>query len=195
MAFLRTPGLSDLGPSIFGGTVSLRTPHPNDYQQWAELRAESRAFLTPWEPTWSRDDLTRAAYRRRLKQYARDIRDDMAYPFFIFRTEDDTLLGGVTVSHVRRGVAQSGAIGYWIGRSHAGKGHMSAALRALIPYAFDTLGLHRIEAACLPHNEASIRVLEKCGFQREGYARRYLRINGAWSDHVLFALLAEDERL
>jgi len=194
VAFLRTPGLSETGPSIFGGTVSLRAPHPNDYQAWAELRAASRAFLTPWEPTWSRDDLTRAAFRRRLKQYARDMRDDMAYPFFIFRTDDDTLLGGVTVSHVRRGVAQSCAIGYWIGRSHIGCGHMTAALNALIPYVFDTLNLHRIEAACLPHNDASMRVLEKCGFQREGYARRYLRINGAWSDHVLFALLAEDVR-
>lgn len=194
MAFLRPASPLDGGPAIFGGTVTLRTPQPVDYQPWAELRAESRAFLTPWEPTWSRDDLTRAAFRRRLKHYARDIREDLAYPFFIFRTADDALLGGVTVSNIRRGVAQTASIGYWIGRPHARQGHMTAAIRALIPFAIDTLSLHRVEAACLPTNVASMRLLEKCGFEREGYARRYLRINGAWQDHVLFALLSEDVR-
>ena len=194
MAFLRPASPLDSGPAIFGGTVTLRAPHMGDYQAWAELRAESRAFLTPWEPTWARDDLTRAAFRRRLKHYAREIREDQAYPFFIFRTGDEVLIGGITVSNIRRGVAQTASIGYWIGRPHARRGHMTAAIRALVPFAVDTLALHRIEAACLPTNEASMRLLEKCGFEREGYARRYLRINGAWQDHVLFALLAEDAR-
>jgi len=194
MAFLRPSNPLDSGPTVFGGRVTLRTPQMSDYQAWAELRAESRAFLTPWEPTWSRDELTRTAFRRRLKHYARDMREDQAYPFFIFQTATDAMLGGVTVSNIRRGVAQSGAIGYWIGRSHAREGNMTVALRALIPFAFDTLGLHRIEAACLPHNAASIGLLVKCGFEREGYARRYLRINGAWQDHVLFALLSEDAK-
>ena len=194
MAFLRPANPLDAGPTVFGAAVTLRMPHMGDYQAWAELRAESRAFLTPWEPTWSRDDLTRSAFRRRLKHYSRDIRDDLAYPFFVFRTADEALLGGITVSNIRRGVAQTGSIGYWIGRPHARQGHMSAAIRTLIPFAFDTLGLHRIEAACLPTNEASMGLLIQCGFEREGYARRYLRINGAWQDHVLFALLAEDAR-
>jgi ribosomal-protein-alanine N-acetyltransferase len=194
MAFLRHSNPLESGATIFGGEVTLRTPQLMDYQAWAELRAESRAFLTPWEPTWRRDELTRAAYRRRLKHYARDMREDQAYPFFIFSTAGETLLGGVTISNIRRGVAQSGAIGYWMGRSHARRGNMTAALTALIPFAFDTVGLHRIEAACLPHNAASIGLLLKCGFEREGYARRYLRINGAWQDHVLFALLSEEAR-
>ena len=194
MAFLRAPGVADSSPSIFGGTVVLRSPQIGDYQAWAELRAESRTFLTPWEPTWNRDDLTKISFRRRLKHYARDMRDDLAYPFFIFRADDEALLGGVTVSNVRRGVAQSCSLGYWVGRPHAGQGVMTTALCALVPYIFDSLGLHRIEAACLPSNTASMRVLQKCGFEREGYARRYLRINGAWQDHVLFALLAEDAR-
>lgn len=194
MAFLRAPGVADSSPSIFGGTVVLRAPQIGDYQAWAELRAESRTFLTPWEPTWNRDDLTKISFRRRLKHYARDMRDDLAYPFFIFRADDEALLGGVTVSNVRRGVAQSCSLGYWVGRPHAGQGVMTIALGALVPYIFDSLGLHRIEAACLPSNTASMRVLQKCGFEREGYARRYLRINGAWQDHVLFALLAEDAR-
>ena len=194
MAFLRAPGVADSSPSIFGGTVVLRSPQIGDYQAWAELRAESRTFLTPWEPTWNRDDLTKISFRRRLKHYARDMRDDLAYPFFVFRADDEALLGGVTVSNVRRGVAQSCSLGYWVGRPHAGQGVMTTALCALVPYIFDSLGLHRIEAACLPSNTASMRVLQKCGFEREGYARRYLRINGAWQDHVLFALLAEDAR-
>ena len=194
MAFLRAPGVADSSPSIFGGTVVLRSPQIGDYQAWAELRAESRTFLTPWEPTWNRDDLTKISFRRRLKHYARDMRDDLAYPFFIFRADDEALLGGVTVSNVRRGVAQSCSLGYWVGRPHAGQGVMTTALCALVPYIFDSLGLHRIEAACLPSNTASMRVLQKCGFEQEGYARRYLRINGAWQDHVLFALLAEDAR-
>lgn len=194
MAFLRQANPLESGPVISGGSVLLRAPVMADYQAWAELRAESRAFLTPWEPTWARDDLSRAAFRRRLKHYARDIREDHAYPFFIFRAEDEALLGGVTASNVRRGVAQTCSIGYWIGRPYAHQGYMTAALRALVPFAFDTLGLHRIEAACLPSNEASMGLLIKCGFEREGYARRYLRINGAWQDHVLFALLAEDVR-
>lgn len=194
MAFLRPASPLDTGPVVHGGGVMLRSPHSGDYQAWAELRAESRAFLTPWEPTWSRDDLTRAAFRRRLKHYARDIREDLAYPFFIFRAVDEQLVGGITMSNVRRGVAQTCSIGYWIGRAHARQGHMTAALHALVPFAFDTLGLHRIEAACLPTNEASMGLLIKCGFEREGYARRYLRINGVWQDHVLFALLAEDAR-
>ncbi len=194
MAFLRPSSLLDSGQTVYGGEVMLRAPQMADYQAWAEVRTESRAFLTPWEPIWSRDELTRVAFRRRLKHYARDMREDHAYPFFIFRSSDDAMLGGVTVSNIRRGVAQSGAIGYWIGRSHARSGNMAAALNALIPFVFDTLGLHRIEAACLPHNAASIGLLTKCGFEREGYARRYLRINGAWQDHVLFALLSEDAK-
>ncbi len=194
MAFLRPSSFLDSGSTIFGGTVTLRTPQILDYQAWAELRAESRNYLIPWEPTWSRDELTRAAFRHRLKHYARDMRDDQVYPFFIFDSGDDNLLGGITLSNVRRGVSQTGSIGYWMGRPHACKGHMTSALHALVPFIFDTLKLHRIEAACLPHNTASIGLLLKCGFEREGYASRYLKINGAWQDHVLFGLLSEEIR-
>jgi ribosomal-protein-alanine N-acetyltransferase len=192
MAFLRAAGPAEPESTIYGEGVTLRLPHMSDYAAWAELRAESRAFLTPWEPTWRRDDLTRSSFRRRVKHYLRDMREDQAYAYFVFRGGDKTLLGGLTVSNVRRGVAQTCSIGYWIGRSHARQGYMTAGLRALVPHAFDVLGLHRIEAACLPSNVASTALLQKCGFTREGYARRYLRINGVWQDHVLFALLAED---
>lgn len=194
MAFLRSVSLLDDGPAIHGDGVFLRTPQMSDFAAWARLRAESRAFLVPWEPAWPQDDLTRSAFRRRLRRYYRDIREDEAYPFFVFRSGDEALVGGLTLSHVRRGVTQSCSLGYWVGRPHARRGHMSAAVRAIIPFVFDTLHLHRIEAACLPSNVASIRLLEKTGFLREGYARRYLRINGTWQDHLLFALLHDDPR-
>ncbi|MFV2091737.1 MAG: GNAT family N-acetyltransferase, partial [Hyphomicrobiales bacterium] len=170
----------------------LRAPAATDHGSWAELRAKSRDFLTPWEPFWSQDDLSRSAFKRRLRRYHRDIRDDRAYPFFIFRSVDKQIVGGVTISNIRRAVAQTCSIGYWVGEPFAGQGHMSAAVRALVPFAFGQLGLHRIEAACLPHNQPSIGLLTKMGFEREGYARRYLKINGKWQDHILFARLADD---
>src|SRR5690606_34124381 len=133
-----------------------------------------------WEPTWPADDLTRSAFRRRLKRYYRDIREDEAYPFLVFRTRDNAILGGLTLSNVRRGVTQSCSLGYWVGEAHARQGHTSAAVRAVVPFVFDTLKLHRLEAACIPANTASVGLLEKTGFVREGLARRYLRINGIW---------------
>ena len=163
-----------------------------DYEQWRWLRELSRDFLTPWEPTWPADDLTRGAFRRRLRRHAEEIDRDEAYPFFIFREGDHALLGGLTLGQVRRGVAQAATLGYWMGEPHAGRGHMARAVRATTGFAFATLRLHRLEAACLPHNLASQRLLERVGFQREGYARAYLRIAGVWQDHLLFALLESD---
>jgi len=104
------------------------------------------------------------------------------------------LIGGVTLANVRRGIVQAGTIGYWIGEPFAGQGLMTRALRVLLPFVFSELSLHRIEAACIPSNIASVRVLEKCGFVHEGLARRYLCINGVWQDHYLFGLLNEDFR-
>ena len=172
----------------------LRPPQPGDWADWARLRAESRTFLTPWEPTWSADELTRNAYRRRLRRYGRDARDGYGYAFFIFHAETDALTGGLTLSNVRRGVTQSCALGYWMGKSHAGRGYMSDAVAAILRFVFEDLGLHRLEAACLPNNEPSKAVLQRIGFVEEGLARQYLKINGAWQDHLLFALLASDQR-
>ncbi len=192
--FLRGVALRDAGPVIRGPGITVRAPTMADYPAWAALREESRQFLAPWEPSWAPDELTRAAFRRRLKRYGRDIRDDVGYPFLVFRAGDDVLLGGLTLAYVRRGVTQSCTLGYWMGARYAGRGVMTAAVRTVIPFAFDTLKLHRVEAACLPSNEASIRLLEKVGFRREGYAHRYLCINGDWRDHVLFALVADEPR-
>lgn len=190
MAFFRTLAAAETIPTIVGEGVSLRVPQMADYQPWADMRAASRDFLKPWEPIWPADDLSRLAFRRRLKRYVRELEQDQAYPFFVFGPANE-LVGGVTLSQVRRGVSQTCAIGYWMGKAHAGRGLMTAAVRALTPFVFEGLKLRRIEAACLPRNAASIRLLEKTGFEREGYARQYLCIDGLWQDHLLYALLRE----
>lgn len=192
MAFFRSVNFGDVLPAVTGNGVLLRMPVASDFPEWAALREQSRAFLTPWEPIWPPDDLTRSAFRRRLRRYAEDQRSDAAYAFLIFRTSDGAMVGGLTLANIRRGVAQAGSIGYWIGKKFARQGLMTAAVRVLIPLAFDSLRLHRLEAACIPNNMASVRLLEKTGFRREGYAREYLCINGVWSDHLLFARLRDD---
>jgi ribosomal-protein-alanine N-acetyltransferase len=178
----------ETGLRIEGEGVRLRAPRPGDYSEWRDLRARSRDFLQPWEPTWPADDLSRSAFRRRLTAYARDREAGLAYPFFVFRASDEALTGGVTLSNVRRGVAQMGSVGYWCGRTHVRQGHTLAAVRAITAYAFRNLDLHRLEAACIPENEPSRRLLAKAGFAEEGYAKAYLKINGVWRDHVLFGM-------
>jgi [ribosomal protein S5]-alanine N-acetyltransferase len=192
MAFFRAANSSDLLPEISGEGIVLRSPQLSDYAEWTQLREASRSFLTPWEPIWPVDDLTRASFRRRIKRYCDDQRSDLAYAFFIFRTQDNALVGGLTLANIRRGCAQAGSLGYWIGAAYARKGHMTAAVRAVVPFAFATLKLHRVEAACIPSNVASIGLLEKTGFQREGLARQYLCIDGVWQDHLLYAKLETD---
>lgn len=196
MAFMR--GLNFPGgqqPVIRGQGLYLRYPRIADFPIWAKLRAESREFLTPWEPVWADDELTRGAFRRRIKRYQKETRQDTAYVFFVLRESDNALVGGCTISNVRRGVTQCCTLGYWIGAKFARQGYMTNALRALLPFVFRTLGLHRIEAACLTENDASRKLLARVGFRQEGLARRYLLINGAWADHLLFALLKEEAQL
>jgi len=192
MAFFRSIHTSETLPVVSGDGVILRVAQMSDFAQWSALREKSRDFLTPWEPTWLEDDLTRASFRRRLKRYSEDMRSDFAYPFLLFRRSDNALLGGITLTNIRRGVAQSGSLGYWIGAPFAHQGYMRRGVGALIPFAFEGLRLHRIEAACIPTNQPSIKLLERTGFQREGYAREYLCINGLWQDHLLYARLQGD---
>lgn len=194
MALLRAATPGDIGPVIETERVVLRAPQMSDYPAWAELRATSRDFLVPWEPLWALDELSRASFRRRVRHYLRDMREDMGYALFVYDTQSAALVGGITLCNVRRGVTQSCTLGYWVGAAHAKRGYMTAAVRAVMPFVFDSLELHRLEAACLPTNTASMRLLKRVGFTREGLARRYLRINGDWRDHVLYALLDTDSR-
>lgn len=191
---MRPSLVSDLLPVLSRGPVLLRAPAMSDYPAWAALRAASRPHLVPFEPQWSADELSRGAFRERLRRYQRDAREDLGYAFMVVRAGDRSLVGGISLSNVRRGVTQTASVGYWIGSQYVRCGYASNALAALAQHAFDDLRLHRLEAACMPRNIASLGVLARNGFTQEGLARRLLRINGAWEDHILHALLAEDPR-
>lgn len=180
------------GPELSGCGLVLRPPVIEDFPSWAALREASRPFLARWEPIWPADDLTRPAFRRRIAQNQLESRDESGFSFLIFNATDGTLLGGITLANIRRRAAQSGTLGYWMGEAFAGQGHMSRAVLVLARFAFLDIRLDRIEAACLPENLASVRVLEKAGFRREGYARGYLSIAGQRRDHLLYGLLKAD---
>lgn len=174
--------------------LTLRLPAHSDYRAWAGLREESRAFLTPWEPTWSADHLTRKSFTNRVYWAGRAWSGGTAMPLFLIRRADQVLVGAATVDNIRRGPAQAATIGYWVGAPFARQGYMAEALRAVIHHCFTTLDLSRLESACLPENAASRGVLEKCGYKYEGVAQSYLQINGRWRNHVLYANLRGDRR-
>lgn len=192
MAFFKSLGFTSSIPVIDGNGVFLRLPRMADFEEWSAVRGASREFLAPWEPLWPDDDLTRSAFRRRIRRYERDLHEETGYAFLVFRKSDRAMLGGATFTNLRRGASQAGSLGYWMGESYAGKGYMSAAIAALVPFAHSMLRLRRIEAACLLSNAASIKLLEKMNFSREGTARQYLSIAGSWQDHLLYARLSND---
>lgn len=174
--------------------MSLRLPTHVDYRAWAELRAESAAFLNPWEPVWSQDHLSRKAYTNRVYWAQRAVAQGTALSVLMIRRDDQALLGAITLDNIRRGPVQAGTLGYWIGARHARQGYMREAILTLVHHAFTALDLSRIEAACLPENQASRGVLEKTGFKYEGVAQSYLQIAGRWRNHVLYANLRSDRR-
>jgi len=174
--------------------LTLRQPQLSDFRAWSSLREQSAGFLTPWEPRWARDHLSRKGFANRVYWAQRALAAGTAVPLFLIRREDGVLLGAITLDNIRRGPAQSGTLGYWIGAPHARQGYMREAIKALVHHAFERLDLSRIEAACLPENAASRGLLEKCGFKYEGVAQSYLQIDGRWRTHVLYAALRPDRR-
>ncbi|WP_170351416.1 MULTISPECIES: GNAT family N-acetyltransferase [Ruegeria] len=174
--------------------LSLRPPVHSDFNDWAALRRASQEFLTPWEPIWAKDHLTRKSFTNRVYWAQRSVASGTAIPLFLFRRSDDVLLGAITLDNVRRGPAQAGTLGYWTGQTFARNGYMREAIGAIVHYAFTRLDLSRIEAACLPENKPSRGLLESSGFKYEGVAQSYLQINGRWRTHVLYASLRSDRR-
>ncbi|HKL69824.1 GNAT family protein [Salibaculum sp.] len=174
--------------------MTLRPPQHTDFRDWVALREASRDFLTPWEPSWAPDHLSRKSFTNRVYWAQRSVANGTAVPLFLIRRADAVLLGAITLDHIRRGPAQAGTTGYWIGAAHARNGYMREAIEALVHYAFTVLDLSRIEAGCLPENTASRRLLETCGYKYEGVAQSYLQINGRWRNHVLYANLRHDRR-
>ncbi len=174
--------------------MSLRLPTHSDFRDWAGLREMSAEFLQPWEPGWAVDHLTRKSFTNRVYWAQRSATKGTAMPFFMIRRADDAVLGAITLDNIRRGPAQAGTLGYWVGEPHKRQGYMREAIDAICHFAFRELDLSRLEAACLPENAASRGVLEKSGFKYEGVAQSYLQINGRWRNHVLYAMLRNDRR-
>ncbi len=174
--------------------MTLRLPGHGDWSAWSNLRAESAAFLTPWEPDWAHDHLSRRAFTNRVYWATRAQTQGTALPMLLERRADGALLGAITLDNIRRGPVQAATVGYWIGQPFARHGYMREALMGMVHHAFSYLDLSRIEAACLPENKASRGVLEKTGFKYEGVAQSYLQISGRWRTHVLYANLRNDRR-
>jgi len=174
--------------------LTLRAPQHADFHAWTGLRRQSEAFLTPWEPAWADDHLSRRAFTNRVYWAQRSIGADTALPLFLIRRADEVLVGAITLDNIRRGPAQAGTLGYWVGEHFARQGYMREAIGAVVHHAFQRMDLSRIEAACLPENTASRRLLEKSGFKYEGVAQSYLQIAGRWRTHVLYAALRSDRR-
>ena len=177
---------------LTGQRVFLRPPKRRDALKWQKLRMASKSFLVPWEPAWDASSCSRRAFIRYFKSSNYLANMDRAYSFLIFRKDDKNLLGGINIGNIRRGVAQSASIGYWIGKQYTRQGYMKEALDTLIPSLFIDLRLNRIEAATLEENIASRNLLMKIGFKKEGKLRKYLKINDKWQDHILYSLIEND---
>ncbi len=174
--------------------LTLRPPNHSDFRAWTTLRREGRDYLTPWEPSWAVDHLSRKSFTNRVYWAQRSVAGGTAVPLFLIRRRDDVLVGAITLDNIRRGPAQSGTLGYWTGEAFARQGYMREAIGAVVHHAFSQLDLSRIEAACLPGNAASRGLLESTGFKYEGVAQSYLQIDGRWRTHVLYASLRSDRR-
>ena len=170
--------------------VTLRAPRRRDYATWAEMALRNAENLRPWQPRWPKDYLTERAYRRRMRLY--DTERSLGTGFAYHAYADDVLIGVCRLAPVRYGSALTGSLGYWTDEAFRGRGYATGMVMAVKAFAFETVGLERIEAAHLPQNVASARVLEKAGFTEEGLARRYLEVDGQRRDHRLTACLRGD---
>ena len=173
--------------------VDLRVPRYGDFEQWRELRENSKAFLELWEPKRGNDFFKRSAFNNRVKWAKKSANANQAYQFFIF-DKYATLLGSITIENIRKGPSNAATLGYWLGKQHTRKGFMREAVLTIVDFSFSRLSLSRLEAATLSENRSSRRLLEKVGFKYEGVGQSYLQINGRWRNHVLYGLLRNDRR-
>lgn len=179
---------------LLGRRVELRRLEPQDFEAWRSVRSRNVAWLTRWEPRPAdgtpSDTTDRAAFAARCGAREREWQLGSGYGFGIFVA--GRFAGEMNLSGVQRGPFQNAYVGYWIDQDQAGNGYVPEALVVAIRFAFDDLGLHRLQVSIIPRNRASRRVVEKLGLRDEGVAVRYLCINGAWEDHIRFAITAEE---
>ena len=191
MSFLTTYYPKKITFERKGENVILRPPDYKDWKSWSSLKEKNKRYLKPWEPTWSPNELERSSFVKRVRYFEKLALDDNAYSFLIFEKNNNNLIGEININNVQRGVVQSCSIGYWICETKMGKGLMSESIKLIKEFIFDELNLHRVEAACLPRNERSLKTLEKNNFCIEGLVRKYLKINGKWEDHLLLSCIKE----
>jgi len=181
--------------TLAGPRIDLRALKSTDFERWRAVRVRSREWLEPWEPLLdpaSPDPVEDPdAFRARCGAWERQRHFDSAYGFGMF-LRDGTFIGEVSLGSVQRGPFQSAFVGYWVDADHAGQGFVPEGIAVLLRYGFEELGLHRLEAAIVPRNAASRRVVEKLGMREEGIAERFLQIRGTWEDHVRYAITAEE---
>jgi ribosomal-protein-alanine N-acetyltransferase len=180
-------------PSLLGAPVALRPVKVRDSRAWRDSRVRNAAWLRPWEPTNPETPLYRSSvgpYVAMARTMRREARQGLALPWVVMY--DGEFVGQLTVGSIMWGSARSAQVGYWIDEAVAGKGIIPTALAMAIDHCFFVVGLHRVEASIRPENIASRRVVEKLGFREEGLRRRYLHIDGAWRDHLCYALTIED---
>jgi len=174
------------------GRVALRAPRVSDAPRLLENAVRSQDHLAPWSPAPEPGQIDVAHVRERILEQRRDFRADRHYRFCLTLGREGPIIGRVALSQVVRGVFQNAYLGYWIDVEHARKGLMTEAVRLVLDVAFRDLALHRVQAAIIPHNVASLGVARNVGFRQEGRAERYLKLAGAWQDHLLFALTADE---
>lgn len=166
--------------------VRIAHPTPADEPAFLAMTASSRELHRPW----AHPPLDSAGYRELL---ARDAREDTE-AFLARRTEDDAIVGVLVLSQIFRRGFQNAYLGYYGSAAHAGKGYMTEAMALVLDEAFGPLGLHRVEANVQPGNDASLALVRRTGFRREGFSPRYLKVGGRWRDHERWAILAEEWR-
>jgi [ribosomal protein S5]-alanine N-acetyltransferase len=179
---------------LYGRRVMLRPLVAPDFASWSEIRRRNHDWLTVWEPaktSFSPDpSADREAFAARCNMRDRDRQSGVGYSFGLF--VDNNLAGEVNLNNVVRGALQTGTIGYWIDQAKAGRGYVAEAVVVMFRYAFEQLGLHRVEICIIPRNHNSHRVMQKLAIREEGTALRFLEINGVWEDHVRYGITAEE---
>jgi ribosomal-protein-alanine N-acetyltransferase len=173
--------------------TAIRPTAPEDAREQLRLRLANRGHTGPWDPVRDDSFYTEAGQRLELDLDQRSWAAGSAYAFAIVELDaGERLIGRVALSNVVRGPWQNATLGYWIDKDSLGRGHAPRAVRLVLRFAFEHAGLHRVQPAIIPRNHRSVRVAEKVGFRLEGRALRYLKINGVWEDHDVYALTAED---
>jgi ribosomal-protein-alanine N-acetyltransferase len=187
--------MSSLPVRLDAEATSIRAFTAADAEALTEIRVRNRAFMEPFEPVRGASFYTRAGQAAEVAMDVESWLLGRSYGFAILdRDAGDHIVGRIVIANIVRGAWQNATLGYWVDEAANGRGHATAAVGLVVRFAFDHLGLHRIQPAIMPRNARSARVVEKCGFRREGRAMRYLRIAGVWEDHDIWALTAEDPR-